>query len=291
MRDALIRCTAPVAAVAYRERPRVRVIALHDVPADSKDALRAKLRRLASETRVVSLSSAYERSHLDKRRLNVALTFDDGYKEHATYVPELLEELGLPATFFVPSGSLDLSSGQADRFTRDRLRRRASLQFMTSAELAALARRPLFEIGGHTRTHADLGQLMDQAEFDDEIAGDKAALEQLIGRPLRWFAFPFGVASNVTALALRAIEEAGYRSSFTIMPSFWTRTRSPFLVGRDFTLTCEQRSPLGRILLGRLRPDNLAQVRSRAQELGRRPRTRQFLEGKTQPSDCPDCSS
>jgi peptidoglycan/xylan/chitin deacetylase (PgdA/CDA1 family) len=209
------------------------VISLHDVPADSKDAFRAKLRRLAAESHVVSLSSAYERSHLDDGRLNVALTFDDGYKEHATYVPELLEELGLPATFFVPSGSLDLAPGQAGRFARDRLRRRSSLQFMTSADLTELARRPLFEIGGHTRTHADLGQLMDQAELDDEIAGDKAALEHLIGHPLRWFAFPFGVASNVTLHALRAIEEAGYRASFTIMPSFWTRTRSPFLVGRD----------------------------------------------------------
>jgi peptidoglycan/xylan/chitin deacetylase (PgdA/CDA1 family) len=37
----------------------------------------------------------------------VAVTFDDGYAETATQVLPMLQRLGIPATFFIPSGSLD----------------------------------------------------------------------------------------------------------------------------------------------------------------------------------------
>jgi hypothetical protein len=69
--------------------------------------------------------------------------------------------------------------------------------------------------------------------LDYRLASDKAALEQLAGAPIRWFAFPFGSSANVSAGALDAIEGAGYEAAFTIVPGFWSRERPAFLVGRD----------------------------------------------------------
>jgi peptidoglycan/xylan/chitin deacetylase (PgdA/CDA1 family) len=231
-RNSLIRLLAPPAALAYRERPRVRVIALHDVPERARDAFAAKMRRLAHTHNVVSLADALDRTGLDEGRLNVALTFDDGFEEHATVVAPLLRELGLPATFFIPSGSLDLSQPEADRFAKSALRRSGSFRFLRREDVELIAAEPNFEIGGHTAHHVDVGRLGEEG-VGSEIVDDKAALEQLTGRPVRFFAFPFGSPGNLSAQALRAIADAGYRAAFTIVPGFWSRSRNPYLLGRD----------------------------------------------------------
>lgn len=232
-RDYLIRRSAPVSDRAFRERPRVRVVALHDVPLRDKDRFVAKVRWLAQNYRLVSLANAHHRAGLDDRRLNVALTFDDGFAEHATLVAPVLEDLNVPATFFVPSGAIDLTSDEAERFAKDGLRRRGSFRFMSSPQLKQLAEHRLFEIGGHTTNHADLGSIGDQGELDGEIVRDKAVLERLIGIPVEWFAFPFGSSTNISAWALRTIEGAGYKAAFTIVPGFWSRKQNSFLVRRD----------------------------------------------------------
>ena len=227
-RNSLIRVAAPLSDFAYRERPRVRVVSFHDVPDTA--AFGGKLRRLAREHNVVSLADALERKGLDERRLNVALTFDDGFEEHLTVAIPVLRELGLPATFFVPSGSLDLTQEEAARFGREALRRSRAVRFLRGEDVKAIAAD--FEIGGHTTHHVDIGRLGSN-ELRSEVVDDKSALERLTGRPLRFFAFPFGSPANVSEQAVRAIADAGYHAAFTIVPGFWSRSRNRYLVGRD----------------------------------------------------------
>ena len=231
-RNSLIRLVAPAADLVYRERPRVRVIALHDVPERARDAFAAKMSGLARTHNVVSLADALDRTGLDEGRLNVALTFDDGFEEHAMLVAPMLRELGLPATFFIPSGSLDLSQPEADRFAKSALRRSGSFRFLRSEDVELIAAEPNFEIGGHTAHHVDVGRLGED-EVASEIVEDKAALENLTGTPVRFFAFPFGSPGNLAPQALQAIADAGYRAAFTIVPGFWSRSRNPYLLGRD----------------------------------------------------------
>jgi peptidoglycan/xylan/chitin deacetylase (PgdA/CDA1 family) len=227
-RNSLIRVAAPFADLAYRERPRIRVIAFHDVP-DGR-AFTAKLRRLARDHRVVTLDDALNRTGLDEQRLNVALTFDDGFEEHLTVAIPVLRELGLPATFFIPSGSLDLTQEEADRFGREGLRRSRSVRFLRSEDVAEMAKD--FEIGGHTTHHVDVG-LLGPSKVEPEVVNDKAALERLTGTPLRFFAFPFGSPANVSEQAVQAIADAGYMAAFTIVPGFWSRSGDPYLARRD----------------------------------------------------------
>ncbi len=203
------------------------------MPVQDKDRFVAKVRWLARSYRLVSLADAYHRSGLDERCLNVALTFDDGFVDHATVVAPVLDDLNVPATFFVPSGAIDLSPDDAARFTKHGLRRTGSFRFMSGLQLKELAEHPLFEVGGHTTNHADLGSLRGKRELDGEIVRDKAVLEQLIGTPVEWFAFPFGESTHVSAPALRSIEDARYKAAFTIIPGFWSRGRNSLLVGRD----------------------------------------------------------
>lgn len=80
---------------------------------------------------------------------------------------------------------------------------------MTSGELATLGASPLIEIGGHTRTHADLARL-NRAEAADEIGGGRRDLVEMTGRPVRSFACPYGRMGPHT---LADIRSAGFTNA------------------------------------------------------------------------------
>ena len=62
---------------------------------------------------------------------------------------------------------------------------------MTRAELQDLARAG-HEIGCHTHSHFDLARL-DRQYWEAEIQGSRRELEDLIGRPVVHFAYPYGM--------------------------------------------------------------------------------------------------
>jgi peptidoglycan/xylan/chitin deacetylase (PgdA/CDA1 family) len=233
VRDALIHALAPLADRTYRERPRARVLSFHDVPERLRDEFARKLEWLAESCRVVPLASIHARTGLDDSRLNVALTFDDGFREHGTFVAALLRQLTLPAVFFVPSGALGLAGEEAAAFAYANLRRHGDFDFMREDDIAELAADPLFEIGGHTVNHVDVATIEDSPLLEREIRDDKTTLELLAGHELRWFAFPFGGPTHVAAPAVRALRDACYLAAFTIVPAYWSAGRDQYVVGRD----------------------------------------------------------
>ena len=122
----------------------------------SYEAFSKELRWLLERFRLVALNDIDQRSRLDSHRLNVALTFDDAFKEHATFVAPLLTEKRIPATFFVPSAAIGLRGDDAKKFSLNGLRRSKSFEFMNETELKNISQSSLFEIGSHTTHHADL---------------------------------------------------------------------------------------------------------------------------------------
>ncbi|MCU6434133.1 polysaccharide deacetylase family protein [Undibacterium sp. Jales W-56] len=71
------------------------------------------------------------------------------------------------------------------------------------------------EIGGHTITHPILTKLDDDVARH-EIAGCKKVLEDIVGKPLRLFAYPNGkVGKDFDARHLAMAQDAGYVAAFT----------------------------------------------------------------------------
>jgi len=85
-------------------------------------AFRAQMKFLKENFRVVPLSRMVEvvRAGLAPEG-EVALTFDDGLRNHATVVYPALREFGLPATFFVSPGLIERSGWLSSYETRVRL--------------------------------------------------------------------------------------------------------------------------------------------------------------------------
>ena len=69
-------------------------------------------------------------------------------------------------------------------------------------ELAAAG----MEIGSHSATHVRLAGL-DAGQLEAEVSGSRASLGELIGAPVRGFAYPYG---SMDAAARRAVRDAGY---------------------------------------------------------------------------------
>jgi peptidoglycan/xylan/chitin deacetylase (PgdA/CDA1 family) len=81
---------------------------------------------------------------------------------------------------------------------------RATSETMTRTEVARLARDGLVEIGGHTTTHLELPAHSPELQRED-IAANRAFLEETIDRPIVSFAYPYGAYGAETPAITREI--------------------------------------------------------------------------------------
>ncbi|MAT71433.1 MAG: xylanase [Planctomycetaceae bacterium] len=154
---------------------------------------------------IVSLADAQQRlARGTNHQPAVCVTFDDGYSENCDHaLPWLIDE-GVPVTYFVSTNHML----RGEPFPHD-VEAGVPLPTNTAQQICELAESGI-EIGAHTRSHADLGAVEDEQQLYEEIVGSKRDLEQLIGKPIRYFAFPFGLPENLSEAGFRMAFGAGY---------------------------------------------------------------------------------
>ena len=134
----------------------------------------------------------------------LAITFDDCYADNLI-AARVLHEYQLPATFFIPTQYVDTSL----RFPWDQ--HLPPMPNLTWADLRQMADWG-HEIGSHTVSHANFSKL-DEAEALRELIDSRRTLEEKVGRPVKWFAFPFGGKSNFRPDQVSLVRQAGYEGS------------------------------------------------------------------------------
>lgn len=152
---------------------------------------------------------------LGGRARSLHVTFDDAYKSVGKGLA-ILERLRIPATIFacaeyaangrpldVPELAAELAAHPEEMAT------------MSWNELRDLADRGV-EIGSHTSTHPHLTRLSD-AELDRELRDPRSRLEDELGRPCRFVAYPYG---ENDARVREAARRAGYEAAFALRESF-----------------------------------------------------------------------
>jgi peptidoglycan/xylan/chitin deacetylase (PgdA/CDA1 family) len=131
----------------------------------------------------------------------VAITFDDGFLNFTSSGMPVLRHMGLPATIFVVSEAVGGTNAWGGRETPGI----PTLALMRWQELEA-AHTAGFEIGAHTRTHADLTTLS-SAQVEDEIAGCVERIVAELGKRPRRFAYPYGAVNDAVAGTARSTFE------------------------------------------------------------------------------------
>lgn len=147
-------------------------------------------------------------SMLNARR-NIAVTFDDGFQSILKNAVPALRERGIPATIFVPTGDM----GKKPGWIRDPDHMNAGEEVLKENQLTELAG-DLITIGSHSVTHARLSEL-DGKEAMKEVMESKKRLEEILGRDVGLFSFPYGDYKEET---VRFCIQSGYQIVFTNIP-------------------------------------------------------------------------
>jgi peptidoglycan/xylan/chitin deacetylase (PgdA/CDA1 family) len=155
-------------------------------------------------------------------RRAVVLTFDDAYDNFVDHALPVLQRHDFPATVYAISGWLGQPMAWAAKEPG-----RPVPTLMSAARLRDV-RAAGITIGSHSATHAKLGDL-DPERQRAELADSKAALEDLLGEPVRHLCYPFG---NFDLGAVRAAAALGYVSAVTCLRGAATRADHPLVLPR-----------------------------------------------------------
>lgn len=125
-------------------------------------------------------------------RNSVVITFDDGFMDNYTNAFPILKQYNFSAIIFVVTDIIN----KPDFLTWDQIKEmeKSSISF-----------------GSHTRLHTYLPSL-DKAEQRNQIQVSKEILEQQLGHPIEYFAYPSG-GFNDSILSI--LKEAGYKGACT----------------------------------------------------------------------------
>jgi folate-dependent phosphoribosylglycinamide formyltransferase PurN/peptidoglycan/xylan/chitin deacetylase (PgdA/CDA1 family) len=158
--------------------------------------------------RLVSVSEAVDLVRKGGVKVpTVAITFDDGYADNFINLRAITEETGIPIGYFISTEHL--STGR--EFAHDQSRDELGFLPNTWEQIETL-RRCGYEIGSHTRNHADCGST-DEEFLRSEIIGSAEDIRQRLGTVTN-FSFPFGLHENISAPAIQ-IACAHYKNVFS----------------------------------------------------------------------------
>ena len=193
----------------------VLVLCYHAVSPDweatmavTPEALREQLTALASRG---YRGATFREAVLDPPAgRTVAVTFDDSYRSVAELGRPILDELGWPATVFVPTAYAGAEEPRGWDGTDHWLStpHARELTPMSWAKLAGL-RDAGWEIGSHTSTHPHLTEC-DDDRLAAELRGSKADCERELGAPCETLAYPYG---DHDGRVVAAAADSGYAAA------------------------------------------------------------------------------
>jgi peptidoglycan/xylan/chitin deacetylase (PgdA/CDA1 family) len=152
-----------------------------------------------------------------------AVTFDDGFVSVLENALPELELRKIPATFFVPTGSLGGPPAWVKTNSPARHQR-----VLSADQLVGLKDHRLLAIGSHSISHPNFLKLS-PAQAGRELEQSKTQLEAILGHKVALFSFPHGACDSQTIGLARA---AGYDRVFTINPSNAFTSADNFVQGR-----------------------------------------------------------
>lgn len=154
---------------------------------------------------------------------SLVVTFDDGFRGVREHALPVLEAMRWPFTVFLVSDLI----GQDDIWTRHQNPAGVTYPLLDASEIADMQHRGV-SFHSHTRSHASLPTL-DDAALVEQLAGSREQLSALLGREVRYLAYPFGHVDDRVAAATRT---AGYRAAFSTQSGFNRRDVDRFRIRR-----------------------------------------------------------
>jgi peptidoglycan/xylan/chitin deacetylase (PgdA/CDA1 family) len=128
---------------------------------------------------------------------NLSITFDDGFLNNLTTALPILDKFNFPFTIFITPSFINNNINNL---------------YLNKEQLKEISNNKNVSIGAHGFTHRHLGNLnFDQAV--DEISNSKKWLEDLIGKEISLFSYPFG---NYKIETIKILKDNSFLSACTV---------------------------------------------------------------------------
>jgi peptidoglycan/xylan/chitin deacetylase (PgdA/CDA1 family) len=222
-----------------------RITLTHYVRDEDLPQFKRIVRALVERRRPIALEDVY--AYYDRespRRIEgqrLLMTFDDGLLSSFRATQEVLNPLGIKATFFVPTRILDLEDREEMRqfFWNEVYHRRRPIAALRPEEYETMSvehlrelRRQGHSVLPHTHSHVNLSDIADEESVERELRAPKARLEDALQSSAPGFAFPVGTERVVSAFAYQNVRRI-YSFCFSGLIGINTATTDPFFLYRD----------------------------------------------------------
>jgi glycosyltransferase involved in cell wall biosynthesis/peptidoglycan/xylan/chitin deacetylase (PgdA/CDA1 family) len=187
-------------ALAHWNRGKIRALIYHNVLPDTT-AFPYALTPGEFEQQIVLIKKKYNPVYLDESgailglvpgRINVLITFDDGFINNYKHVFPILVKHGLKATFFLIVDCVETGATPviAERYSRTIAEAGTEYRTVSPPQIQEMMAAGM-TFGSHTFSHTDLAQT-EWAEGISIARGSAERLGALLGRDVKLFAFPWG---------------------------------------------------------------------------------------------------
>jgi peptidoglycan/xylan/chitin deacetylase (PgdA/CDA1 family) len=150
-------------------------------------------------------------------RKSVAITADDGYQDNYLNVYPYAKTNGLQIAIFVASGYVG----------KEMMLGNIPLKMLNWKEIAEMSRDKV-TIGAHTVNHRDL-RVVDNDEARSQILISKTSIEEAIGQPIGYFAYPFGACAAPLFALLKSL---GFKAGFATGDGLVSQGDNPYELKR-----------------------------------------------------------
>jgi len=191
----------------FRRISLIRIICFHSI--ENELIFEKKIVFLKNNYSIKNINDFYT-NKLELKKINVIITFDDGYKNWISNALPILEKHNIPAIFFVNSIGSDKKK-----------------QELSNKDIENISKNKLFTIGSHGKNHLDISTLNDR-ELEAEVVEDKKNLEKVIKNKVKYYAFPYGHKKNFNLNIFNYFDNV-----FSIIPGFNTVADNQKLFYRD----------------------------------------------------------
>lgn len=202
----------------------VKVLMYHHIPESKQELFKRQIQFLASYNKFLT-PIQFQEFLQEKYRIsgtNLLLTFDDGFKSNRIVAEEILYPLGIKGIFFVSTEFIGLQDAQKrNEFIVQQIYDGYANNSEISFDMEPLTWEDLeyllaqgHAIGSHGRNHRRLSSIHSQEELHDEIIESGNLLEEKLGIPITYFAYPFGDIDSISKQAFNVIK-ARYQYCFS----------------------------------------------------------------------------
>lgn len=194
----------------------VRVLMYHNIPENKLTLFQFQIQYLASNYQFLTPLQFQEfvKGRYQITGVNLLVTFDDGFKSNCVVAEKILEPLGIKGIFFVPTEFISLPDiNKQKKFIINQIYDGDTNNPEISPDMKPLTWNDLeyllgkgHTVGSHTKNHKRLSNLYSKDELYNEIVESGNILEEKLGIPSTYFAYPFGDIGSINKQAFNVIK-------------------------------------------------------------------------------------